>query len=290
MDKKRFLAKDVLLEDYSFDFRSAAFIAKLLESRFYQDPRNPNLKKVVSTVQFSHPVDTQAFETRVSLEAAVDAQYLGLKPDSSHFTVAYDKFKLQASIHSAALEMPRDDTKMTVRVGKGIRAARGGNTTKEELSATVTVPGRTSLKFSGAFMTVVDNARYEPEQILMLTSSSPVAVVDLLPGGVESVLELQPVADSSSPGADPASAQRTGFGALPIGVAAKSNWVPEHVDVRDDRLVLYGTVGRDAGTFSYRVRATNPGVFQAPPAFAEGMYDRKVSGVGTAGRLEITKP
>ena len=175
MDKKRFLAKDVLLEDYSFDFRSAAFTAKLLESRFYQDPRNPNLKKVVSTVQFSHPVDTQAFETRVSLEAAADAQYLGLKPDSSHFTVAYDKFKLQASIHSAALEMPRDDTKMTVRVGKGIRAARGGNTTKEELSATVTVPGRTSLKFSGAFMTVVDNARYEPEQILMLNSSSPVA-------------------------------------------------------------------------------------------------------------------
>ncbi len=175
MEKKHFLAPGVQLEDYDFDFRSAPFTAKLQESRFYQDPRNPSLKKVVSTVAFSHPVDTQAFEERVSLEAASDAEYLGLKSGSSHFTVSYDKFKLQASIHSAALEMPRDDTKLTVHVGKGIRAARGGNTTKEELTATVTVPGRTSLKFSNAFMTVVDNAKYEPEQILMLNSSSPVA-------------------------------------------------------------------------------------------------------------------
>ena len=39
----------------------------------------------------------------------------------------------------------------------------------------VTIPGRTSLRFADARMTVVDNARYEPEQILLLTSSSPVA-------------------------------------------------------------------------------------------------------------------
>ena len=43
------------------------------------------------------------------------------------------------------------------------------------MEAVVTVPGRTSLKFADARMTVVDNARYEPEQILLMTSSSPVA-------------------------------------------------------------------------------------------------------------------
>src|SRR5207237_2025727 len=80
-----------------------------------------------------------------------------------------------ASIHSAALEMPRDDTPMTVRVDKGIRAQRGGNSTTEKLVAVVNIPGRTSLRFSGAQMTLVDNARYEPEQVLLLTSSSPVA-------------------------------------------------------------------------------------------------------------------
>jgi len=118
-----------------------------------------------------------------------------------------------------------------------------------------------------------------------------IAVLDLLPGSVEAVLELRPPVDSSTPAADPAKTQGTaGYGALPIGIADKSNWVPEHIDVREDRLVLYGTVTKDAGTFVYRVRATNAGVFQAPPAFAEGLYDRKVYGVGLAGKLEIVKP
>ena len=39
----------------------------------------------------------------------------------------------------------------------------------------MSIPGRTSLRFDGAQMTLVDNARYEPEQVLIATSSSPVS-------------------------------------------------------------------------------------------------------------------
>ena len=173
--RKGFFARGVLLEDDSFDFRSQPFSAKIAESIFYQDPRDPNLKKLVATVEFSHPVDTGQFEQRVSLLVAKDAAYLGLKPDSRSYTVVYDKFKLAAHIHSAALAMPRDDTPMTLRVENGVRAARGGNETKQRMEAVVIIPGRSSLRFSGLHMTLVDNARYEPEQILLMTSSSPVA-------------------------------------------------------------------------------------------------------------------
>ena len=118
-----------------------------------------------------------------------------------------------------------------------------------------------------------------------------IAVVDLLPGGVEPVLELQPVADTSTPAADPARMRGSRAGAsLPIGVPGKSDWFPNHIDVRDDRLVLYGDATKDAGTFVYRVRATNAGMFQVPPAFAEGMYNRTVTGLSRAGKLEIAKP
>jgi uncharacterized protein YfaS (alpha-2-macroglobulin family) len=174
-NKRGLFTQGVRVEEYSFDFRSPAFTAKVTESQFYQDPRDPNLKKLVATVTFSHPVDPERFEGLVSMTVAKDAEYLGLKPDTRHFTVAYDKFKLAAHIHSAALGMPRDDTPMTVRIEKGVRAARGGNETKERLQAVVTIPGRSSLRFSEARMTVVDNAKYEPEQILLVTSSSPVA-------------------------------------------------------------------------------------------------------------------
>jgi uncharacterized protein YfaS (alpha-2-macroglobulin family) len=173
--KKGFVAAHVVLDEYGFRFKSQPFAAQIAESQFYQDPRDPGLKKLVATVRFSHPVDADQFEPRVSLAVAKDAEYLGLTPDSRHFTVAYDKFRLAAYIHSAALAMPRDDTPMTLTIDKGVRAVRGGNGTAERLQAVVMIPGRTSLRFSDARMTVVDNARYEPEQILLVASSSPVA-------------------------------------------------------------------------------------------------------------------
>jgi uncharacterized protein YfaS (alpha-2-macroglobulin family) len=91
-----------------------------------------------------------------------------------------------------------------------------------------------------------------------------VAVVDLLPGGVEPTLDRNP-----GPG---------------------SNWTPAHVDFRDDRVILYGDISKDVSTWVYKVRATNVGIFQAPPAFAEGMYNRQITGMSQASKLEIVKP
>jgi alpha-2-macroglobulin len=174
LSKKDLVARQVQLDRYSFTFRSQPFSARITESQFYQDPSNPTLKKIVATVTFSHPVEARRFESRVSLAVAKDAEYLGLTPDSRHFTVAYDKLKLAAYVHSSALAVPRDDTSMTLRIDRGVRAARGGNDTPAPLEAVVRIPGRSSLTFSDARVAVVDNARYEPEQILLLTSSSPV--------------------------------------------------------------------------------------------------------------------
>lgn len=117
------------------------------------------------------------------------------------------------------------------------------------------------------------------------------AVVDILPGGVEPVLEIRPAADSSTPGADPAQLRgQTGTASLPIGIPQRSDWQPEHLDVRDDRVILHGDASRNVGTFTYRVRATNAGTFQAPPAFVEGMYNRTVTATSRAAALEVVKP
>jgi alpha-2-macroglobulin len=174
MATKGFLAKTVEVEEYRFQFKTAAFGVKIASSEFYQDPQNPTLKNLVATVAFTHSVDTSQFEPHVSLVPAKDAEFLGLAADSKHFTVTYDKLKLFAYIHSAALAMPRDDTSITLVVDKGVRAARGGNTTGSRIQSVVTIPGRTSLRIDGGQMTLVDNARYEPEQVLVFNSSSPV--------------------------------------------------------------------------------------------------------------------
>ena len=80
------------------------------------------------------------------------------------------------------------------------------------------------------------------------------------------------------------------FGALPVGVAAKSDWTPDHLDVREDRIILYGDALATAGTFVYRVRANSAGTFQVPPPFAEGLYNRTVVALGKGAVLEVIKP
>ncbi|MCK9797568.1 alpha-2-macroglobulin [Pseudomonas sp. MAFF 302030] len=120
-----------------------------------------------------------------------------------------------------------------------------------------------------------------------------VAVVDLLPGGVEPVYRLPPQPkqnDDENQDKEASGEEDDGAWQAPVGESELSNWQPEYMDVRDDRVVFYGTVLRDAATFVYRVRATNAGTFNTPPAYAEGLYQTTLQGRGKVGQLEIVKP
>jgi uncharacterized protein YfaS (alpha-2-macroglobulin family) len=116
---------------------------------------------------------------------------------------------------------------------------------------------------------------------------SEVAIVDLLPGGVEPVIEsaAEPLEEHI-----PAMAENEAQEAESPAAVAASLWEPAFVDTRDDRVVLYATLSRDVATYEYRVRATNAGSFQTPPPYAEGMYDRSLQGRGTSGTLLIVQP
>lgn len=174
LDKKKLFAPKIRLEEYSFNFRSAPFKAEISQAEFYQDPVDPNLKKLVATVQFSHPVDDEDFKARVSLKLGGGLSFLGLG-DRPRATVSVDKLRLKAYIHSAPLSIPTEDTRLTVTLGKGVRSSRGGNQTDEELSRDIVVPGLYSLHFGNIGMTLVDNERFEPEQVLMIGASAMVS-------------------------------------------------------------------------------------------------------------------
>jgi len=118
---------------------------------------------------------------------------------------------------------------------------------------------------------------------------SNVAIVDLLPGGFDVVIEKSRPASKSAQVQEQRSEERAGEGGeeqsgeqesrkrwdSPIGTAA-STWQPDFVDIREDRVVLFGSVGYSAQEFVYRIKATNKGKYVIPPAFAESMYNRAV--------------
>ncbi|HZN95213.1 MAG TPA: alpha-2-macroglobulin family protein, partial [Myxococcales bacterium] len=85
-------------------------------------------------------------------------------------------------------------------------------------------------------------------------------------------------------------ASEAGYGYVPPIGAEKSSFSPEYVDVREDRVVLYGRVDSSVSEFVYRIKATNQGQFTMPPAFAEGMYDRRVRARSVSGSVKVDKP
>ncbi|MDP9009258.1 MAG: alpha-2-macroglobulin [Pseudomonadota bacterium] len=178
---KAILAPQIRIKEYGFKFSTASFSARVTSAQFYQDPVNPGLKMGVFDVQFTHPVDPAEFERRVEVRVAGQKEgLLGVGRETTPFTVVYDKLKLNASIHSASLAIPKDPTRLEVRINAGVRAIRGGNRTDSALIADAAVPGLYSLSVLGTEAVVVNNERNEPEQVLLVNLSAAAGERDVV--------------------------------------------------------------------------------------------------------------
>ena len=123
-------------------------------------------------------------------------------------------------------------------------------------------------------------------------SVSNVALVDLMPGGFEPVLDTP--SESVPEQQQNNGSVKNGQGSTNVALAglsgARSNWNIEYADVREDRVVFYGTVSPDFAEITYRIKATNSGKFVVPPAYAESMYERGVQARSLGGQSLTVEP
>ena len=172
-------APQARLAQREFDFKTAPFVVKILKSEFYQDPRDPALKKGVFELNFSFPVDPAELEKRLSLELEEGKKPSGIAAlistkTAPKFTVSYDKLKLNAYVHSAALPLPKERSELALSLAKGLKSSRGGNATEAVLKQSVTVPALYSLQINEVSPTIASNERFEPEQVLLTVFSATV--------------------------------------------------------------------------------------------------------------------
>lgn len=180
LSRKDFAAAHVKLKDYQFEFQTPAFVAKLANTEFHQDPVVAGNKKVVASINFTHPVDPESFERRVRLKMfnkVTDSIEKELTAPT--YTVIYDKLKLNAFVHSSQLEVPPKAGRLQVTIEPGIRAARGGNESQDTLTASVDVPGLNSLKIANLSLDIVRDERNEPDQVILINTSFSVPERDL---------------------------------------------------------------------------------------------------------------
>ncbi|MGE0352643.1 MAG: alpha-2-macroglobulin, partial [Gemmatimonadales bacterium] len=135
---------------------------------------------------------------------------------------------------------------------------------------------------------------------LRLTTPSTryfVVLDDALPAGLEAIdLSLRTAA---APGVGlnapetPAEAEgRDGGGySWAFGRWDSGWWSPfDHREIRDDRVVYMATVlWKGSYTATYVARATTPGVFVKPPAWAEEMYNPAVNGRSEGGSFTVNR-
>jgi uncharacterized protein YfaS (alpha-2-macroglobulin family) len=91
-----------------------------------------------------------------------------------------------------------------------------------------------------------------------------VAIVDLCPAGLETEIDS-------------------------VRQAERNTWAADYVDIREDRIVIYGTINNRIASFSYRARAINAGSFTTPALFAEALYDKSVWALRPQSPIKINK-
>ena len=89
-----------------------------------------------------------------------------------------------------------------------------------------------------------------------------VAVVDILPAGFE---------------ADIASIRHNQSG----------GWQPDYVDIREDRIIIFGDITTDLHEFSYQLKPIARGRFITPPIYAEAMYDPAIRAISPASPVTV---
>jgi uncharacterized protein YfaS (alpha-2-macroglobulin family) len=173
--QKTLFKPEARLAAYEAKFSTAPFVATISKAEFYQDPVNPTVKKVVVELHFTYPVNPAELERRIELRQQEQATgILGIGKETTKFTVSYDKFKLNAYVHSENLPIPKDSGEIRFTLAKGLAAARGSPAQDAELSLPVAIPGLYSLAVADVTPQVVTNDKNEPEQVLVLQTSATV--------------------------------------------------------------------------------------------------------------------
>ena len=98
-------------------------------------------------------------------------------------------------------------------------------------------------------------------------------MIDLLPGGFDVVPDSVRITEKDE------SAHDKNPGCRMLSV--------DYVDVREDRVVIYGTIEEAVAEFVYRIKAVNKGRYIVPPVQAESMYNRRLQGCGLGGQMVV---
>jgi len=179
-DKSVFVNEAILSKDKYF-FTTPELSAEFTHIEFYQDPQDVSIRRVVSTIQFSHPVVKESLEKSISMFMRPSGENINVAEKPYSFKISYNKNNREAYIQSEAVALPEKPNYMKLNLEKGLVSILGGAATQNKSETKILIPDIYSyLKVSNAQVQVIRNEKNEPEQLLTLEFTDEINQQELL--------------------------------------------------------------------------------------------------------------
>lgn len=173
-------APESKLTKKSYSFTTPQFSAVIATVNFYQDPQDKSIRRVISTLQFSHPVDKKSLAEKLTMTMRPSGSDLNTPGKEYSYEISYDKNLREAYLQSQAITLPTENNYMKVAIDAGLKTVFGGRASKESVSEKILIPDIYSfLKVDSAQTQIIKNARDEPEQLLRLEFSDDIEQQEL---------------------------------------------------------------------------------------------------------------
>ena len=174
-------AEEVVHSQESYDIRSAEMSAKFTKIELYQDPKNISIRRVVATLNFSHPIDKAQLENKLNMTMIVSDRNVYQSPKMQQaFSLTYGKNDRIAYLQSDPISLPQQSSYMTVTLSKGLQTIIGGEGIAKDVQTKVLVPDIYSFLTAKSSAQIVRNEKNEPEQIIMLSFTDDINEQELL--------------------------------------------------------------------------------------------------------------
>jgi len=169
-------AHNLELAENEATFITPSFTTKIDDLDFYQDPVEHSLRKVVATLSFSHPVDPQSLQEYVTYSMREPGATINTAAHDVSFDVQFGPHHRRAYIHSSPIEIPPQETYMTLHVSKGLAPVAGPSRVDQDLIQNVRIPDISSyFRVSNIQGLIARDADNDPVQTVMIEFTDRVA-------------------------------------------------------------------------------------------------------------------
>ena len=169
------LSHHARLDTLSRQFTTRPFTVSISDEQFYVNPKDPTVKQVTATLQFSYPVDRASLERNVALAMESGPNVFENAPNSTgRCSVTYPPkfYDYVAYLRSVNVAIPSESGHAILTVPTSVQTSAGGKNLDASATADVLIPSASDLfHVASAQTTIVNDLQGEPQQTLVLNTS-----------------------------------------------------------------------------------------------------------------------